>query len=635
MTSAIGQSSPPSPASRPLCPRPAISRAYSFRTLLDDLRPYDGRLEMALHIAVLCGLTAVIAMSLRIPEALLACYLILLMYRDNAGEGILIGLGLIIAATLVVVLMVFLLMLVSDNPLLRLVLMGAITFAGMWVSRATILGEPAGLITFVIVFILSMVDYASVPELLVRGLVWAWIMTFVPMALLVALNIFIGRSPLRLVRRRLHDRLAAAVALAEGGGAMDGSRLLSEGNERMLTHAKMARLLGEVSKEEHARLEAQITASFDLVAAVQANAVAAEEDFSRFLPVLQQLAQNATLSLPGGDGPLAQAVQEMAVANLPSADHVAASKKSANKRPSLLVPDAFTNAAYVRFALKVLLAVFLTYVFYTSIGLFEIHTAMITCFIVALGTSGETFQKSSLRIIGCLIGAAMGTFAVTMVVPHLSDPGHLFLLVATGSLIAGWVALGSYRTQYAGLQIGLAFFICVLPGSIFNVGPNYDLSDAAYRILGILIGISVMWLVFANMWPERAATSQAEETDRALRAMAAFLRDEGGLEPVHQALAVARRDAEMAAFDGLGGPRDPEQDLREERLCAAEVLSWLMPLLKVSEDAPALAAACEQAGVGSTVVAAHRQVSTSSLPGDRTTTFAWSLMERLIQSQRA
>ncbi len=41
-----------------------------------------------------------------------------------------------------------------------------------------------------------------------------------------------------------------------------------------------------------------------------------------------------------------------------------------------------------------------TYIAYTSIDLFEIHTALITCFFVALGSGGETFQKSTLRLSG-------------------------------------------------------------------------------------------------------------------------------------------------------------------------------------------------------------------------------------------
>jgi len=558
-----------------------------LQVIIDDLRPYDGRLEMTLHIALLCGLTAVVAMALQVPLALLSCYLIFLMYRDNAGENIGIGVGLILAATVLIALSILLMMFVADAPALRLAMMGAVTFGFMWLARASKLGEPAGLLGFIIVFILTFYDYISMPELVLRGLAWVWMVVFVPMVLLVALNVFFGRSPLRLVRERVRDRLRESARLAEGGDPAPTDRLLQEGNEAAEKHAGMARLLALASKEEHDRLVAELAASFDLLATAQA-ATAAGRPEPDMAPLLRRMAGGSAPPLPAGTGPVADAARAFVAAR--NAASVTTPARS-EAESSFLKPDAFENPAYTQFALKVLLAVFLTYALYTSIGLFEIHTAMVTCFVVALGTSGETFHKSTLRVIGCLIGAAMGAFAVIFVMPHLNDPGHLFLLIATGSLIAGWVATGSYRVQYAGFQMALAFFICVLPGSPLEFGPNYDLSDAGYRVLGILVGIGIMGLVFSLIWPESANDIRDSETDAALAVMTEVLRGEDRLDDMYRHIGAARHAEEVMTFEWLGSATD-RQTAGAKRLAATEQLARLLPLMS-GKNAGLLAAALE------------------------------------------
>ncbi len=584
-------------------PSPATSGM--LRPILKDLRPFDGRLEMSLHIALLCGLTAVIAMALQMPLAMLSCYLVFLMYRDNAGDNILIGFGLIFAVTVIIGLVLVLMMLVVDAPAMRLSLMGAVTFGGMWLARASKLGEPAGLLALVIVFILSLYDYIGMPELVLRGLGWVWMVVFVPMALLAVLNVFFGRSPRRLVHDRLRERLREAARLAEGGDPGPTDRLLQEGNAKGARHAAMARLLGQVSKQEKKRLVAELEASFDLVSSVQA-AAAAGRPAPEIAPALRRMAEAESPTVPVDGGPIAEAVRNFA--NSSEVPEYAETAR-AEAETSFLKPDAFDNPVYTRFALKVLLAVFVTYAFYTSMDFFAIHTAMITCFVVALGTSGETFHKSTLRIIGCLIGAAMGAFSVYFLMPHLEDAGQLFLLIAAGSLIAGWLATGSYRVQYAGFQIALAFFICVLPGSPLDFGPNYDLSDAGYRVLGILVGIGVVGLVFSWIWPERASDAREDEIDAALEAMIAVLRGEGRLEDVHNHIGAARHADEVMRFE-WPAPEADAQKAGAGRLAAAEQLARLLPRMR-GPDAARLAARLEATTDDKTA-----DLDTASVSGD-------------------
>ena len=173
------------------------------------------------------------------------------------------------------------------------------------------------------------------------------------------------------------------------------------------------------------------------------------------------------------------------------------------KKPPFLAPDAFSNPDHQRYALKTTAAALICYLIYTGIGWDGIHTAMITCYVAALGTTGETVHKLALRITGCLIGAAMGVAAIAFVIPQLQSIGGLMALVFAGILIAGWVAAGSERIAYAGVQIGLAFLLTVLNG----FGPSTDMSNAGDRIAGILLGNVIVYVIFTGIWPRSAASS--------------------------------------------------------------------------------------------------------------------------------
>src|SRR6267143_2414964 len=71
-----------------------------------------------------------------------------------------------------------------------------------------------------------------------------------------------------------------------------------------------------------------------------------------------------------------------------TAAHRPKPKRSEPDGRRLLVADAFTNPAHVRFALKVTLAAMFCYIFYSAIDWSGIHTALITCTFIALESTG-------------------------------------------------------------------------------------------------------------------------------------------------------------------------------------------------------------------------------------------------------
>jgi multidrug resistance protein MdtO len=191
------------------------------------------------------------------------------------------------------------------------------------------------------------------------------------------------------------------------------------------------------------------------------------------------------------------------------------------------------------------------YVLYSLLDWPGIHTSLITCYIVSLGTTAETVEKLTLRILGCLVGAAVGIAAIVYLIPHVTSIGALMIVVFLGALVSAWIAAGSPRISYAGFQMAFAFFLCVIQGP----GPSFDLTTARDRVIGILLGNIVVYVIFANIWP----VSVGKRIDPAF---AALLRRLSGLLTVpskstrrseapeaQEMLAGIERDLDLALYE--------------------------------------------------------------------------------------
>lgn len=517
--------------------------------LLRELAPFEGRLGHSLRMMLACMIVVLIAMSQHVPEAALSCYLIFFAARDNAGSGILIAAGLIVAASIGILLGLLMLQLAADEPMLRLGLLVLFTFGGMFFSQASRIGAIAATIGFVLAFVMTLYDIVPIPELLSRGLSWMWVVVFFPMATLILVNALLGPNPARLARRAIANRLRVAGRLLAGDAtAVAPARaFLAEGESGVTGLARMAGLFGYFSKDEGRRLSAMAPQSQRLLAMASAQPTG---DHAQARATVLQLADAVLAAKPFlvvsgviAPSPINQTAVHMV--RLWNTNGALPTALGEAKVP-LLAPDAFTNPVYIQFALKALLAVLITYVIYTAWDWFDIHTAMITCFYVALGSAGETLHKATLRMAGCLIGAAMGVGSIVWLMPHMTDIGQLLVLIGVGSFIAAWVSNGSSRIQYMGWQMALAFFLCVLPG----FGPGFDVSVATNRIIGIVLGNGVVALVFLGIWPVSVTGAFAQALQQAITPLSRALRRERtGFDHVWSKLAEARRLGSLSMFE--------------------------------------------------------------------------------------
>jgi multidrug resistance protein MdtO len=233
-------------------------------------------------------------------------------------------------------------------------------------------------------------------------------------------------------------------------------------------------------------------------------------------------AEPVTITATGAARPLAEAITRTlrsVYETLAGTAAEGAAHEAAEAPRRLLAADAFSNPEHVRFALKVTLAVMTCYFVMSMTDWPGIHTCIITCFFVALGTVGDTLHKATLRFVGCLIGAGLGLGAILLLMPRMTDLGDLFLLLAPITLLAAWVGYGSERISYAGWQIGLAFYLVVLQG----YGPTISMYTARDRTIGILFGNIVISVIFTTVWPVSVANVVRTHLARALEQLATLV----------------------------------------------------------------------------------------------------------------
>jgi multidrug resistance protein MdtO len=211
------------------------------------------------------------------------------------------------------------------------------------------------------------------------------------------------------------------------------------------------------------------------------------------------------------------------------------------------------------------------YILYSAIDWSGIHTAFITCTFIALESTEATLYKGTLRFVGCLIGGALALFSIVFLMPHMETIASLVVLVACASAIAGWVATGSERISYAGLQIAFAFFYSVFQG----YAPDTDLDNVRNRVIGILFGLIVTGLVFRYIWPERTIDRLRDALRAALQQLARLLeipdldssietaRSEANnlIAETSKSFEQARRYADLTGFELRESPNDERASL--------------------------------------------------------------------------
>jgi multidrug resistance protein MdtO len=522
-----------------------------------ELRPTPGRLGDSVRIVVVVLIVVAISETFRILEIALSAYIVLFLSGREAASTVRTALAAGIAVVLAIFMTIAVFMLSLSEPALRIPLMALTTFVAMFLSRVSPLGPVFFVAGFIVAYGLTLGDevlglalqpatagnaeqfelpeivFVPPEEALVRFLLWLSLAVALPVTLVIVANLLTGRDPALLLRRALTERLATATRFCAGESgaehlleaqAFEGTAELrklydlSGGRRRLAWGISLIDHIGRLGLLLLAWLRVEGDSRQPLVPAAGACRGAEQALQDGKAPSIEPVAITAT----GAARPLADAITRtlQAIRETLAGTPLGQKTHDAAEAPHrLLAPDAFSNLEYVRFALKVTLAVMICYFVMSMTDWPGIHTSVITAFFVALGTVGDTLHKATLRFVGCLIGAGLGLGAILLLMPLMTDLGDLLLLLAPVTLLAAWLGYGSERISYAGWQVGLAFYLVVLQ----DYGPTISMYTARDRTIGILFGNIVVFAIFTTIWPVSVANVVRTNLARALEQLAALV----------------------------------------------------------------------------------------------------------------
>ena len=525
----------------------------------DELAPVPGRFNAMVRIVVATTIVLVTSMTLEVPSVAVSLFIVLFLTKvtsnittQNSVAVAIIGVLAIFVATIACVLTLLILDATIDYPGLRLAAMAVVFFLTMFLFRVFKLGQAGFIVAIIVLVSQAYVDLFPGPEPIVRAVLWIWVAVVYPAVVAISVNILLlPADPEPLLRQEAAARLrAVARALVASPGsaqARDAGNALAEyatqGPAALLKLIRLAELQNSAVASLHVERAAKVhlltrlVESAGLLAGVTARRTLEEKARLRKLASeceryaaaissmeagLSRLPAPAHAGSDAGHSAATPIIDEIArvVRELPGAERPTVNEPADG---GAFAPDTLTNRAYAQFAFKVTLAAMFCYVFYTAVDWPGIHTCMITCVIVALGSAGATIHKSALRLLGCAIGGTLALVAIVFIIPKMTSIASLMLLVAAVTAPAAWVAMGSERTAYLGVQLAFTFYLATLQG----FAPSADLTEFRDRFVGIVFGVVVMAIVFAFVWPERAGEGARRSLAAALRRMADLARGSG------------------------------------------------------------------------------------------------------------
>jgi multidrug resistance protein MdtO len=521
-----------------------LSRISAF--LRRELAPQPGRMDSVWRYLVVSAIVITVSLALQIPMLGLSLVIVFFTAQDNATLTLttcafsVVGTTVAIGATLILV------QWTMGYPLVRLLGASLILFGSIYFMRISKLGQMGWLTALTVAYTMTLLDVLDNPEAITRILLWVWVAIAYPILVTALTNLLmLPAHPVRQLKDELLRQLEEVDRQLEARRNGEAAPTLSlDRIEQGITALK--RYLGysiqssdQYRKERGFHLLQGNTVDRLFTSAAQLSRIppaaptaaqrgridrlrAACRDLRRVVQGRETFTLDSELvgdALP--DGPVDTILQEMAhalnaLAEAESLPHATGEQAT----EGLIAQDWLSNPVYAQFALKTLLAAAICYVFQAAVQWQGIHTAPLTCIIVALPSLGASSRKGIQRAVGCGLGSLV-TLAITVfVIPHLESLPGLLLLTLPIIAIGAWIAAGSVRTSYIGVQFVFAFSLALFG----HFGPDTNIPEIRDRMVGILAGLGVATVVHLLVWPEREGSELWSRLAQLVRSIAGLAR---------------------------------------------------------------------------------------------------------------
>jgi multidrug resistance protein MdtO len=485
------------------------------------LAPRPGRFEFSTRLALICALTVLVAEIYQTPEPAIAAYIVFFLNREDRMTSLIMNAVLVVVVTLIISLVLVVAMMVADDPMWRFVSIVALSFGFLSLASASKVRPIGSTLALIVGYALDQLGTIQLGEEATRGMLYAWLFVGIPAGVSIVVNFLLAPPPRRLAERAISLRLELSAAMLSAPdehirhrfkecmrkGAVESLKWLELADHEKTSPPRDIAVLRQATGSTVVLLSAidvmDCNPEAVLPAAVRENLARTLDEMARILttggyPVA------IVWEAPDFDHPLTPLaasilsdIKDAVVRFTEPPNPDTSPEEKPKEAEGFFEKDAFTNPDHMHYALKTTAAAMFCYVLYSLLDWPGIHTAFLTCYIVSLGTTAETVEKLTLRILGCLVGAAAGIAAIVCLVPSLTSIASLMVVVFIGAYIAAYITGGGPRISYAGFQFAFAFFLCLIQGA----APAFDMTIARDRVIGILLGNLVVYLLFTNLWP--------------------------------------------------------------------------------------------------------------------------------------
>jgi uncharacterized membrane protein YccC len=221
-----------------------------------------------------------------------------------------------------------------------------------------------------------------------------------------------------------------------------------------------------------------------------------------------------------------------------------------------------------QFAVKIAFACTIALIVGVTSQVQAMETVVLNPLILAQGSYGATLRKAWLRIIGVVLG---GLLAIAMVVALMSntDDVTVWLLAFFAVMLpCAYLALGTERLSYLGVQVAATFMIILVANR-----PVTDPHEALWRFFGTVVGALVLFGTFQIVVPDYAGRQLVSRFTDLLRLlldahpplgapMPSSARARGLADQLTAGLADILRLAEESRFEGAASGVDPDAALQ-------------------------------------------------------------------------